>query len=141
MRGRPRPRDVRRYEGAVANRGGRRAPAARGTGRSEVRCGWAAAAKAEGGSIFVLEGWQEPKTRAAADCLRAAEIEGKVLIVLDPESPDEAHVDRAFRNLAGAAFSLHGSLSAYDALAADAIVFTSKAFERFAERSQAGVQR
>jgi large subunit ribosomal protein L4 len=96
------------------------------------------AAKAEAGSIFVLEGWQEPKTRAAANCLRTADIEGKVLIVLDPESPEEAYVDRAFRNLAGAAFSLHGSLSAYDALAADAIVFTSGAFERFAARSQAG---
>jgi large subunit ribosomal protein L4 len=98
------------------------------------------AAKAEAGSIFVLEGWQESKTRAAAACLRAAEIEGRVLIVLDPESPDEVHVDRAFRNLAGVAFSLHGSLSAYDVLAADAIVLTSSAFARFAERSQAEAQ-
>jgi large subunit ribosomal protein L4 len=98
------------------------------------------AAKAEAGRIFVLEGWQESKTKAAAACLRAAEIEGSVLIVLDPEFPDEVHVDRAFRNLAGAAFSLHGSLSAYDVLAADAVVFTSAAFARFAERSQAGAQ-
>lgn len=94
------------------------------------------AGKAEEGSIFILDGWQERKTRAAAACLDKAEIEGKVLIVLDAETEDEMVVDRAFRNLERAAFSLHGSLSTYDVLAADALVFTSNAFERFAQRSK-----
>ena len=94
------------------------------------------AGKAEEGSIFILDGWQERKTKAAAACLEKAEIEGKVLIVLDAETEDEMVVDRAFRNLERAAFSLHGSLSTYDVLAADALVFTTNAFERFAQRSK-----
>jgi large subunit ribosomal protein L4 len=96
----------------------------------------ALAGKAEEGRIFILDGWRETKTRAAAACLETAEVAGKVLIVLDPATEEEVVVDRAFRNLGRAVFSLHGSLSTYDVLAADAIVFTTNAFERFSQRSK-----
>ena len=48
----------------------------------------------------------ETKTKAAAKCLEAAGISGRVLVVLDPDDDGSTSVDRAFRNLAGAAFSL-----------------------------------
>ncbi|MDQ4058858.1 MAG: hypothetical protein M3124_07015, partial [Actinomycetota bacterium] len=47
-------------------------------------------------------------------------------------------VDRAFRNLAGAAFSLYGALSTYDVLVADAVIFTNAAFEGFTSSRRAG---
>lgn len=91
----------------------------------------ALADKAQAGDIWVLDGFSETKTKAAAAALNAAGIEGRVLLVLDPEEEGSANVDRAFRNLGKAAFSLVGSLGTYDVLVADALVFTSGAFERF----------
>jgi large subunit ribosomal protein L4 len=94
----------------------------------------ALAGKASDGAIRVLDGFDETKTRAAAACLEAAGVHGRVLIVLDPGSAGSLAVDRAFRNLDGAAFSLYGSLSTYDVLVADAIVFTADALDRYVER-------
>ena len=94
--------------------------------------------KAQSDSVWILDSFTEPRTKAAAACLRAAGIEGRVLLVLDPQGPEEATVDRAFRNLDGVAFSLHGSLSTYDVVVADAVVFTSSAFEKYVARGEAG---
>jgi large subunit ribosomal protein L4 len=94
----------------------------------------ALADKAGDSKIFVLDGFDEPKTKAAAKCLDTAGITGRVLVVLDPNDDSSANVDRAFRNLEGAAFSLHGALATYDVLVADAIVFTSAAFDEFLKR-------
>ncbi|MGH2821123.1 MAG: 50S ribosomal protein L4 [Actinomycetota bacterium] len=94
----------------------------------------ALADKAREGSVYILDGFEEPKSRAADACLRAAEITGRVLVVLDPEDEDSVIVDRAFRNLAGLAFSLLGALAAYDVLTADAVIFTTSAFDRYADR-------
>lgn len=91
----------------------------------------ALAAKAADGRVFVLDGFTETKTKAAAQALRAAEIEGRVLLVLDPKDDTSRVVDRAFRNLRNAAFSLTGALSTYDVLVADAIVFTAGALDRY----------
>lgn len=91
----------------------------------------ALADKASEGQVWVLDGFSETKTKAAAAALKAAGIEGRVLLVLDPEDESSATVDRAFRNLGKAAFSLVGSLGTYDVLVADALVFTSGAFDRF----------
>jgi large subunit ribosomal protein L4 len=91
----------------------------------------ALADKASEGQVWVLDGFSETKTKAAAAALKAAGIEGRVLVVLDPEDESSASVDRAFRNLGKAAFSLAGSLGTYDVLVADALVFTSGAFDRF----------
>lgn len=91
----------------------------------------ALADKANDGRIFVVDGFSDTKTKAAAAALRAAEIEGRVLVVLDPEDETSRTVDRAFRNLADAAFTLYGSLSTYDVVVADAVVFTKSALDRF----------
>jgi large subunit ribosomal protein L4 len=95
----------------------------------------ALADKAGSERIFVLDGFDQTKTKAAAKCLEAAGITGRVLVVLDPDDDSSANVDRAFRNLAGAAFSLHGALSTYDVLVADAVVFTSSALNEFVKRA------
>ena len=91
----------------------------------------ALADKAGSGRVWVLDGFSEQKTKAAAAVLKAAEITGRVLLVLDPNDESSSAVDRAFRNLSSAAFSLVGSLSTYDVLVADHLVFTRSAFERF----------
>ena len=91
----------------------------------------ALADKAAEGRIWVVDGWNEPRTAAAANALKAAEIEGRILVVLDPVDETSVAVDRAFRNLELAAFTLYTSLSTYDVLVADAILFTASAFDRF----------
>ena len=91
----------------------------------------ALADKANDGRIFVIDGFRETKTKAAASALKAAEIEGRVLLVLDPEDEGSRIVDQAFRNLSDAAFTLYGSLSTYDVVVADAIVFTKTALDKF----------
>ena len=94
----------------------------------------ALADKANAGQVFILDGFSETKTKAAAEALKSAGIEGKVLLVLDPADEGSRTVDRAFRNLGNAAFSLIGSLSTYDVLVADALVFTSSAFDTYTSR-------
>ena len=96
----------------------------------------ALADKANDGGVWILEGFAEPKTKAAATVLSRAGIAGRVLVVVDPEDDDARNVDRAFRNLPKTAFSLYGSLSAYDVVVADAVIFTSSAFEAFTERNK-----
>lgn len=88
--------------------------------------------KAAGDRVWVLDGFSETKTKAAAACLSAAGIEGRVLLVLDPADEQSGAVDRAFRNLSSAAFTLVGSLSTYDILVADHLVFTRSALDRLA---------
>ena len=92
----------------------------------------ALSSKAAEQRVWVLDGFSETKTKAAAACLTTAGIEGRVLIVLDPTDDESRAVDRAFRNLASAAFSLIGSLSSYDVLVADHVVFTRSALDRLA---------
>ena len=99
----------------------------------------ALAAKAGDGRIWVLDGFTETKTKAAAAALKAAGIEGRVLLVLDPQDENSSVVDRSFRNLGKAAFSLVGSVGTYDVLVADAVIFTSSAFDRFTNKSKEGV--
>jgi large subunit ribosomal protein L4 len=91
----------------------------------------ALAAKAKEDRIWVLYDWTETQTKPAASVLEQEGIQGRTLLVLDPGDDESAAVDRAFRNLNDAAFSLVGSLSTYDVLVADAIVFTKAAFETF----------
>jgi large subunit ribosomal protein L4 len=96
----------------------------------------ALADKASDGRIFVIDGFNETKTKAAAAALAGAGIEGRVLIVLDPDDESSVSVDRAFRNLSDAAFTLYGSLGTFDVIVADAIVFTKSALERFSNRGK-----
>lgn len=95
----------------------------------------ALASKASEGRVAVLEDFSEAKTRAAASLLAKAGITGRILIVLDPKDEVSARVDRAFRNLAGSAFSLYGSLATYDVLVADAVIFTRGAFDAYTDQN------
>ncbi|MDQ3957750.1 MAG: 50S ribosomal protein L4 [Actinomycetota bacterium] len=90
------------------------------------------ASKASEGRVWILDGFTEPKTKAAAAALKGAGIEGRVLVVLDSESESSRTVDRAFRNLGTAAFSLSGSLGIFFFLLAYNVIFTSDAFDRYA---------
>lgn len=92
----------------------------------------ALSARAADGRVWVLQGFDEPRTKAAARALAAAGIDGRILLVLDPADAASYDVDRAFRNLPRVAMSLYGSLAAYDVLVADHIVFTGTAIDRFA---------
>jgi large subunit ribosomal protein L4 len=94
--------------------------------------------KASQGRIWILDGFSEPRTRAASAALSKAKVGGRVLVVLDPAEEASQTVDRAFRNLDKAAFALYGSLSAYDVLVADSVVFTKGAFEAFTSRQSQG---
>jgi large subunit ribosomal protein L4 len=107
--------------------------------RSALRS--ALADKASESRIWILDGFAEAKTKAAAQTLKAAEIEGRILVVLDPDDSSSEIVDRAFRNLAKAAFTLYRSLSTYDVMVADNVIFTSGAFERFVKKEQAPASR
>lgn len=89
----------------------------------------ALASKAQDGSVWVLDGFDEPKTKAAAACLKAAGVEGRVLVVVAAGDDGTETVHRAFRNLGGAAFSYDRSLSTYEVLLADSVIFTSGAFD------------
>jgi large subunit ribosomal protein L4 len=91
----------------------------------------ALASKASDNRVWILDGFTEAKTKAASSALAAAEIEGRILVVLDPEDDSSLPVDRAFRNLDKAAFTLFGSVATYDVLVADHVIFTSSAFDRF----------
>jgi large subunit ribosomal protein L4 len=91
----------------------------------------ALASKAGESRVWILDGFSGAKTKEAAAALAAAEITGRVLVVLDPEDESSIAVDRAFRNLDKAAFTLFRSLGTYDVLVADHIIFTSSAFDRY----------
>ena len=96
----------------------------------------ALASKVAEGRVWVLDGFTEAKTKAAAAALGAAEIEGRVLVVVNGRDDSDTTIDRAFRNLVGVAFSLHTSLSTYDVLVADHIVFTVSAIDAYVGASQ-----
>jgi ribosomal protein L4 len=84
--------------------------------------------------VWILDGFTEPKTKAAAAALKGAGIEGRILVVLDADSESSTNVDRAFRNLGKAAFSLGSSLGTYDVLVADHVIFTSDSYEAYVKR-------
>ena len=96
----------------------------------------ALADKVQNGRVWVLESFDEPRTKAAAEFLAAAGISGRTLIVLDPEDEGALTVDRAFRNLDLVAFALEGALATYDVLVADDVVFTRSALERLTSQRE-----
>lgn len=96
----------------------------------------ALASKAADGAVWVLDGFSEAKTKAAASCLDAAEIGGRVLMVVKADDENTPNVHKAFRNLSRAAFCYDRSLNVYDVLKADAVVFTTEALDAFSERAK-----
>jgi len=70
--------------------------------------------------------FDEPKTKEAVGLLEALELRGRVLLVL-PE-PEEV-VERSFRNLPYVKITFSRSLSVYDLIAADRVIFTRAALD------------
>jgi len=76
------------------------------------------------GKVVVLEdgfGFPEAKTRHAVDLLKALELTGRVMVVVDR---DDETAGKAFRNLQEVKLVLCGELNAYDVLCSDWVVFT-----------------
>ena len=80
--------------------------------------------RAAGEHVVVVDEWpwSAPKTADARRALAALALEGKVLVVLDPERHGEAIL--SFRNLSNVQLLLEGELNAYDVLCNDWVVFT-----------------
>ena len=96
----------------------------------------ALASKAADDAIWVLDGFTEAKTKAAAACLKGAGIEGRILIVVNIEDEGNADLHKAFRNLKKSSFVFDRSLNTYDLLLADAVIFTNAAFDSLSKRSE-----
>jgi large subunit ribosomal protein L4 len=73
-------------------------------------------------------GFDEPKTRRAAEVVDALELEGKVLLVL-PAPSDTGAVEKSFRNLRGVRIAYARSLGVYEVIAAERVVFTQTALD------------
>jgi large subunit ribosomal protein L4 len=96
----------------------------------------ALADKAANGGLWILESFDEPRTKAATGLLKTADISGRILVVLDPDDETSLNADRAFRNLDSVAFALYGAVATYDVLVADNVIFTSSALDRFTSSNQ-----
>jgi large subunit ribosomal protein L4 len=66
--------------------------------------------------------WERPKTAEARRALAALGLSGRVLVVLDRDTDDDAYL--SFRNLSDVQVLLSGELNAYDVLCNDWIVFS-----------------
>jgi large subunit ribosomal protein L4 len=88
------------------------------------------------GKLAVIDeiGFDEPRTKDAAAILQALGLQGKVLVVL-PEP--ETTVEKSFRNLHQVRLTFARSLSVYDVLAADRVLFSKPALEALAASPQA----
>jgi large subunit ribosomal protein L4 len=82
------------------------------------------------GKLAVVQelSFDEPKTRRAADILRALELDGKVLVVLR-EPTETGSVEKSFRNLRHVRVSYAGGLGVYDVLLADRVLVTTGALD------------
>ena len=75
--------------------------------------------------VLVVDDWAfaEPKTKDAIAALQALEVDGRVLVVL---TPDDEIAWKSFRNLQDVHILAVGELNAYDVLASDWVLFTTK---------------
>ena len=71
-----------------------------------------------------------PRTKTVADMLRALDLTGRTLLVVDG---DDANVWKSGRNLAKLAIRRAADINAYDLLAPDRVLFTQEAFRRVIE--------
>jgi large subunit ribosomal protein L4 len=77
--------------------------------------------------------FEVPKTKEALELLRAADIAGSVLLVLDGR---DDKVERSFRNLPRVHLISVDQLNTYDVLARDWLVITRSALEKLNARAQ-----
>ena len=73
--------------------------------------------------VVVVDDWSfsEPSTKAASAALKALGVSGSVLVVV---GPNDANVEKSFRNLHDAQVISQAELNAYDVLCNDWVVFT-----------------
>jgi large subunit ribosomal protein L4 len=92
------------------------------------------------GKLAVLDQltFDEPKTKRAADLVRALGFDGRVLLVLATPT-DGAIVEKSFRNLPTVRIAYARGLGTYDVLLADHVVFTADALDALAPTEQEGV--
>jgi large subunit ribosomal protein L4 len=79
--------------------------------------------RASEGKVALIDEWSfsAPKTKDAVAALAALELQGRVLLVLDP---DDGIADRSFANLQNVQTMQVAELNAYDILRCDWVVFT-----------------
>ncbi|HEY5023402.1 MAG TPA: 50S ribosomal protein L4, partial [Acidimicrobiales bacterium] len=79
--------------------------------------------RASDGKVVVVDEWSfpAPRTKDAVAALAALELDGRVLVVLDP---DDGIPDRSFANLREVQTMQASELNAYDVLRSDWVVFT-----------------
>ena len=82
----------------------------------------------QSGKLAVVDdlSFEEPRTRDAVGVLEALELRGRILLVLP--APEDL-VERSFRNLPYVKVAFARSLSVYDLLAADRVLFTRPALD------------
>jgi len=73
-------------------------------------------------------GFEEPKTKRAAEVLEALELDGRVLVVL-AEPTDTGATEKSFRNIPEVKLAYAGGLGTYDVLLADRILVTAGALD------------
>ena len=73
--------------------------------------------------VVVVDDWSfsEPSTKAASAALKALGVSGSVLVVV---GPNDANVEKSFRNLHDAQVISSNELNAYDVLCNEWVVFT-----------------
>jgi large subunit ribosomal protein L4 len=79
--------------------------------------------------------FEAPKTKDAIELLRAIDIQGSVLLVLDAR---DENILRSFRNIPKIHLIMVDQLNTYDVLARDWIVFTRTALDKVNARAQEG---
>ena len=79
--------------------------------------------------------FEVPKTKEALELMRAIDIQGSVLLVLDGR---DDNVERSFRNIPRIHLISLDQLNTYDVLARDWILFTRSALDKLNARAQEG---
>jgi large subunit ribosomal protein L4 len=79
--------------------------------------------RARSGRVMVVDEWdfEVPSTREALEALKSLGVEGRVLVVLEP---DDWTAGRSFANLSRVDVTSSSELSAYDVIRSDWVVFT-----------------
>jgi len=85
---------------------------------------------ATSGKLAVVQelAWDEPKTKRAVEVVRAFELAGRILVVLDQPTSTGA-VEKSFRNMQTVKVAYAGGLGVYDLLLADRVLVTTTALD------------
>jgi large subunit ribosomal protein L4 len=84
--------------------------------------------RAAQGRVAVIDKWpwETPTTKGALSALRGLGLNGRVLVVLDPNDASDVVAYKSLRNLHGVQLIFTGELNAYDVLCNDWVVFSAR---------------